>query len=224
MRIPTRSSTARAASPAIAPPAPSSRRSRACTCSGGGTGPPACDTWALSGARTTDPHQEESGSGDHVAILVGAVMNRIQATFATEDWGGLRQSHFRLLSQVPPEGIRITDLAARLVMTKQGGGQFVTFLAGTGHLRVERDPHDRRARIAVRTPTGDRVVADATARIRRIEREWAGRPGRAAALRRVPGRAVGAGLRGAVTRRDRTASRDTIGSGRRPPPPVASAR
>ena len=70
----------------------------------------------------------------HVAILIGALMEEIRDTFAAEDWDGLRQSHFRLLSNVPRDGIRITDLGERLGMTKQASGQFVTSLVGTGHL------------------------------------------------------------------------------------------
>ncbi|HVL84100.1 MAG TPA: MarR family transcriptional regulator [Pseudonocardia sp.] len=118
-----------------------------------------------------------AADGVHVAVLMGRLMEQIRATFAGEDWGGLRQSHFRLLWNVPAEGIRITDLARRLRMTKQAGGQFVTFLEGTGHVRTVRDPQDRRARVVLRTPRGDRTVAAVDARIRRIEREWAQRVG-----------------------------------------------
>src|SRR5664279_1086155 len=90
-----------------------------------------------------------------VVELMGRLMQEVRETFAAEDWGGLRQSHFRLMYNVPRDGISITDLADRLHMTKQAGGQFVTLLAGTGHLEVRSDPADRRARVVVRTALGD---------------------------------------------------------------------
>jgi DNA-binding MarR family transcriptional regulator len=108
-----------------------------------------------------------------LAELMGRLMQEIQRTFAAEDWDGLRQSHFRLMYNVPREGISITDLADRLSMTKQASGQFVTFLAGTGHLEVRPDPGDGRARVVVRTALGDRTVKAVLARMRRIERGWA---------------------------------------------------
>ena len=120
-----------------------------------------------------------SGSGvppagePHFAALGGKLMQEIRDTFAAEDWGGLRQSHLRLLSNVPREGISITDLGERLRMTKQASGQFVTQLIGTGHLQARTDPHDGRVRIVLRTALGDRTVKAANARILRIERKWA---------------------------------------------------
>ena len=113
----------------------------------------------------------------HVAVLAGKLMAEIREVFAREDWGGLRQSHFRLLSLVPPEGITVTELAERLGMTKQAAGQFVTQLEGTGHLETQVDPADRRLRVVARTALGDRTDKAVTARIRRIERAWARRVG-----------------------------------------------
>ena len=109
----------------------------------------------------------------HVPLLAGLLLNEVRLTFAAEDWGGLRQSHFRLLGTIPRGGLNVTELAARLGMTKQACGEFVTFLAGTGHLTTASDPADRRARLVSRTPLGDRTVAAVNARIRRIERSWA---------------------------------------------------
>lgn len=123
----------------------------------------------------------------HVAILIGALMQEIRDTFAAEDWDGLRQSHFRLLSYVPPDGIRITDLGERLGMTKQASGQFVTSLVGTGHLATRHHPHDGRVRVVVRTALGDATVKAFNARILRLERRWAKAvgPERYADFRRV---------------------------------------
>jgi DNA-binding MarR family transcriptional regulator len=109
----------------------------------------------------------------HFAVLAGKLMQEIRATFEAEDWGGLRQSHLRLLSNVPRDGISITELGERLSMTKQASGQFATQLIGTGHLEARTDPHDGRVRVVVRTTLGDRTVKAANTRILRIERKWA---------------------------------------------------
>jgi DNA-binding MarR family transcriptional regulator len=113
----------------------------------------------------------------HAAVLLGRLMEEIRDAFDAEDWGGLRQSHFRLLALVPPDGISVTDLATSLRMTKQAAGQFVTQLEGTGHLTTRPDPDDGRVRRVVRTPKGDRTSRAVTARIRRVERAWARRVG-----------------------------------------------
>ena len=113
----------------------------------------------------------------HVPQLVGKLMFEVRDTFAAEDWGGLRQSHFRLLTYVPRDGISVTELAQSLRMSKQACGQFVTQLEATGHLAIRADATDRRVRVIVRTALGDRTLKASNARIRRIEREWARRVG-----------------------------------------------
>ena len=113
----------------------------------------------------------------HAALLMGLMLRQVHEVFAAEDWKGLRQSHFRVISSVPPEGITITELGDRVGMTKQGCGQFVTQLVQSGHLRVEPSPSDRRTRIVHRTATGGRTIAAVTARNLRLEQDWAERVG-----------------------------------------------
>src|SRR3954470_1151945 len=86
-----------------------------------------------------------------VPLLMGLLFREVSSTFAAEDWGGLRQAHFRVISSVPPDGVSVTELAERLGMTKQGCGQFVSGLVASGHLRVSQDPADRRVRLVRRT-------------------------------------------------------------------------
>ena len=126
-------------------------------------------------------------SDEHAVALMGWLMKQVSRTIAAEDWGGLRPSHFRMLSAVPAQGVRISELAERLAMSKQGCGQFVTQLVGTGHLTVEVPPGDRRSRFVRRTPVGDRAVADFTERVGRLEDGWAQQVGarRYAAFRAV---------------------------------------
>jgi|SRR6478609_8529957 DNA-binding MarR family transcriptional regulator len=112
-----------------------------------------------------------------VALLMGLLFRQVSSTFAAEDWDGLRQSHFRVISSVPPDGISVTDLAERVGMTKQGCGQFVTSLVDSGHLKVEQEPSDRRVRRVRRTTKGERTIAAVTKRVLQIEQDWADRVG-----------------------------------------------
>jgi DNA-binding MarR family transcriptional regulator len=123
------------------------------------------------------PSRSRLDEGPHVPQLVGKLMLEVRDRFGAEDWDGLRQSHFRLIANVPRGGISVTDLAQALRMSKQACGQFVTQLEATGHLAVRADATDRRVRLVIRTPLGDRTLKAVNARIRRLERSWARRVG-----------------------------------------------
>ncbi len=110
-------------------------------------------------------------------MLMGILLREIQETFAEEEGAGLRMSHLRVLTCVPDDGVSVTELADRVGMTKQGCGQFVTQLVASGHLQIGPDRGDRRVRLVCRTALGDQTIADATARIHRIEDDWASQVG-----------------------------------------------
>jgi DNA-binding MarR family transcriptional regulator len=84
----------------------------------------------------------------------------------------LRPSHFRLLSLIPADGARITDLIYVADMTKQGIGQFMDHLEGHGYVTSGRDPLDRRARVVRRTELGDQAVRDTNTLFEQLERRW----------------------------------------------------
>jgi DNA-binding MarR family transcriptional regulator len=112
-----------------------------------------------------------------VPLLMGLLFREVRTIFANEDWDGLRMSHVRVISSVPPEGISVTELAERVGMSKQGCGQFVTGLEATGQVSVEQDPSDRRVRLVRRTAKGNRTISAVTRRILAIEQDWADRVG-----------------------------------------------
>lgn len=113
----------------------------------------------------------------HIAVLAGRLLEMVRASLTAGDWGGLRTSHFRLLSVVPSTGATVTELSRLLLMTKQGVGQFVSYLQSTGHLEVRTDARDRRRRIVVRTALGDDTVTRVGAVIATLEHEWSERVG-----------------------------------------------
>lgn len=122
-----------------------------------------------------------------VVGMLGVLMDRVRAGLPSEEWGGLRMSHLRVLSFVPADGVNVTELAARARMTKQGCGQFVSTLVTSGHLSVTADPADARVRMVRRTRLGDDTARAVTARMDEIEQAWAAEVGarRYAGFRRV---------------------------------------
>lgn len=89
----------------------------------------------------------------------------------------LRPSHVRLLSLTPPAGLRVTDLAARVGMTKQALGEFVATLQGAGLLEVTVDQRDRRVRLVRPTPAGRELQEVVESAIAGVERRWAAEVG-----------------------------------------------
>lgn len=99
----------------------------------------------------------------------------------------LRTSHLRLLSLTPPEGMRLTDLAARATMSKQALGEFVATLQGVGLVEVATDARDRRVRVVRPTAAGRRVQRAIEEAFAEVERGWQAEVGarRWAAFREV---------------------------------------
>ena len=114
---------------------------------------------------------------DVLPDLMAGLFGRIRGELDDGTLGDLRMSHVRVLSAVPPDGINVTQLARHAGMTKQGCGQFVTYLSGTGHVSTAPDPADGRVRLVHRTVTGDRVMDRVYAALDRIEREFAAEVG-----------------------------------------------
>ena len=122
--------------------------------------------------KVTQLPPRSDGVETHVVTLTGRLLEVARQTLLAHDRDGLRPSHFRLLSHVPPGGITISELATALLMTKQGVGQFVTQLQGSGHLQVTTDSADRRRRVVKRTPQGDQLTADVSRTIAAVEQHW----------------------------------------------------
>ncbi len=72
----------------------------------------------------------------------------------------LRPSTAQVIPNLPPEGVRMTELAARLRLTVQRAGQLVAELESLDYLQRVPDPQDGRARRVVFAPRGRRLVRD----------------------------------------------------------------
>jgi DNA-binding MarR family transcriptional regulator len=112
---------------------------------------------------------------DHVVKLMGQVFQQLRAELARSTLAthpGVRGSHIRVLSLIPTDGARMTDLAARVDMTKQALGEFVAYLAQRGYLTVDPDPADGRARLVRRTARGEELKRLAERSIGSLEARW----------------------------------------------------
>ena len=117
----------------------------------------------------------EDALPDHVARWLEAASKRLYADLRIQGllmFPELRGSHRRILQMIPPQGIRITDLALIADMTKQALGEFADWLEQSGFVRSGRDPADGRVRLVTRTDRGDAAAEAASQAIAAVEREW----------------------------------------------------
>jgi DNA-binding MarR family transcriptional regulator len=117
----------------------------------------------------------EDALPDHVARWLEAASKRLYADLRIQGllmFPELRGSHRRILQMIPPQGIRITDLALIADMTKQALGEFVDWLEQSGFVRSGRHPADGRVRLVTRTDRGDAAAEAASMAIAAVEREW----------------------------------------------------
>lgn len=129
------------------------------------------------------------------AGTLGALLRHAYDALAVEVYGGLaargfpeiRRAHGGLLRHIPPQGARLTELAAAAGMTKQSMAYLVEDLARLGHLETRPDPEDGRARRVVLTARGRRLMATLLALGAEAEARLAARIGArdVAALRRA---------------------------------------
>jgi DNA-binding MarR family transcriptional regulator len=85
----------------------------------------------------------------------------------------LRMRHLALLEGLPREGARVTTLASQTGMTKQAMGELIDEIEGNGYIERQNDPADRRARLIVFTPKGQRAYEEAFTVLGEMEHDYA---------------------------------------------------
>ncbi len=70
----------------------------------------------------------------------------VQRMRADPRYSGIKARHLALVPHLDLEGTRITALAVRMEMTKQGVGQIVDEMEGLGFVERRPDPEDGRAK------------------------------------------------------------------------------
>ncbi len=119
---------------------------------------------------------DDSDDGFLIGGLLGApyeaLANRVYARLADEGLGDLRRAQAEVFRYVPPEGGRVTDVAAAAGVSKQAMAYTVESLIEMGYLSREPDPADRRAQIVRRTERGWEVNRAARRAVQEVQREW----------------------------------------------------
>lgn len=90
----------------------------------------------------------------------------------------LRGSHGRLLSLIPEDGIRPSEIAADAWITKQAVGVRLREMEKLGWVTIGPDPADGRAVLVTRTAAGTRIRRAARQAIEKLEAEWSDSVGR----------------------------------------------
>lgn len=91
----------------------------------------------------------------------------------------VRARHLTIFPHLDLEGTRITTLAERMEMTKQGAGQLVRELEELGVVERLPDPSDGRAKLVCFTPRGREAMLDGIRVLRQTESALAEELGRA---------------------------------------------
>lgn len=119
---------------------------------------------------------------DHgLSILIGiadrVIADAVDGGLAAGGFGDLRRSQGVVFEMIDPAGSRITDMARRARMTKQGMGQLVAGLEALGYVERRSDPADQRAKLVALTARGQAAVAAGLTALTDLEASWAQRLG-----------------------------------------------
>jgi len=113
---------------------------------------------------------------DHLGRLLlqahRAFTARAIALLNQHGYNSLTMAHIALLPHLDESGTRVTTLADRSGMTKQGMGQLVKELESQGFLERRPDPLDGRALLVTFTDSGLEMLRHAVAITQQIEREY----------------------------------------------------
>jgi DNA-binding MarR family transcriptional regulator len=120
----------------------------------------------------------QSDLSDHslsvlISILDRVIDDAVEAGLDAAGYPDVRRAHDPVFEMVDQGGTRITDMAARARMTKQGMGQLVSHLEERGYVARRPDPDDGRAKLVALTEKGEEAVTAATAALTNLEARWA---------------------------------------------------
>jgi DNA-binding MarR family transcriptional regulator len=85
------------------------------------------------------------------------VMDQVYAQIRANGYEDLGRFHVDMFRANVPDGLRPTEVAERLAITKQSVNQAIRDLEAGGYLTLEPDPTDGRARVIRLTAKGHRV-------------------------------------------------------------------
>ena len=97
----------------------------------------------------------------YTALLTATTLIQRAVDQNLRDAAGITQPQFEILARLAsaPDGMRMTDLAHGLILSRSGATYRVQQLAQAGLVTREEDPEDDRGVIARLTPAGSDVLA-----------------------------------------------------------------
>lgn len=105
--------------------------------------------------------------------LAGRVLaDRIDHALAAAGYRDVGRTHGAVFDALDPGGSRVTDMAARMRVTKQAMGELCSSLERRGYLERRPDPADGRAKLVTLTPHGEAMVAVAREAVAGLDADW----------------------------------------------------
>jgi DNA-binding MarR family transcriptional regulator len=126
----------------------------------------------MSSAQET-PRSARSALSQLLGDAKDALVEELHERYSEAGYGDIRPVHGAVFRSLPPDGIRLADLAARAGMTAQSMGEHVGDLERLGYVVRVPDPQDRRARLIKPTSRGLSAMMFAREALRSIETAWA---------------------------------------------------
>lgn len=100
------------------------------------------------------------------------ILARLEAAIVAAGFDDIQPAHHAVLQHLQNEGIRLTEIARRAMLTKQTISQYVGYLEQRGYLRSVPDLTDGRARLVLKTEKGRQVEQVAERAMRALETDW----------------------------------------------------
>ena len=104
---------------------------------------------------------------------MGSGAHRILRALHESGFDDIKAQHLGVILWPGPDGMRPSDLAARMRVTKQALNYLLGDLEGLGYLERGPDPNDRRARRIALTDRGRSLIPVIRDAVIEAEREWA---------------------------------------------------
>jgi len=105
------------------------------------------------------PYPEQVGTlGALLRGPYGKLAKLLFNSLAAKGYPEIRHAHGAFFRHILPEGSRLTDLAEMAGMTKQSMAYLVNDLESHGHVKMQPDPVDGRAKLVKLTTRGRRLV------------------------------------------------------------------
>jgi DNA-binding MarR family transcriptional regulator len=111
--------------------------------------------------------------GALLAVPAAVIRRRVAAAVIEAGFRDWRPTHAAVFMWLGAEGDRISNLAARVGVSKQAMGETIADLERRGYVERLPDPRDRRATLIRRTERGWAVNQVARRVVEEVQREWA---------------------------------------------------